>query len=142
MSGRASFCAILITLAAVLVLPIMELVIGARHLGDQECANGKVVTPATWLVVTGAVTLGGVAASIWILIEAVMTGSDPAGGVFLMRCVSAVFTIIWSIIGAVSLWRDNIACPAGELHDMIWASVIIHFISTVLLMCGGKQTVI
>jgi hypothetical protein len=61
------------------------------------------------------------------------------GCLFLLPVVSAVFTIIWTIVGAVSLWRDNINCPGGELHDMIWTSVIIHFISTVLLVCGGKR---
>jgi hypothetical protein len=113
-------------------------VIGSRHLADQTCANDRLIRPALWLTVTGAITFAGIALTIMILCCAAASGDAASGGLILFRWFSTLFSTIWTIVGAVSLWRDNLACPPGELHDMIWASVIINFISVVILLFGGK----
>jgi len=41
----------------------------------------------------------------------------------------AMMQFAWIIIGCVVLWRDNDPdCQPKQLHDMMWASVLIHVI--------------
>jgi hypothetical protein len=43
--------------------------------------------------------------------------------------LSIVMQFIWVIIGAISLWHDNDPeCGPKELHDTMWAMVIIHLV--------------
>ena len=140
MTDRSSFTCILITLGISLALPIAELVIGDRHLDDTVCANGRLMRPAVWLVATGAITLTSIVLGAFLLISAALQSDDLARvALFMLRTFSAAFSIAWTIIGMVVLWRDNADCPAGELHDMIWASVIIHLVSMLVLLIGSKE---
>lgn len=130
-----SFCAILFVFLPAFALSIAELVVGVKYQYVNECNNGDVVLPVVWLLVDGGMGLfSGVIVALcvaeWLAFTTFAVGLAlvPAAG----------FGFAWSIIGAVMLWRDNLSCSPQELHDMLWASVIIRLVCWFSSCCAGK----
>lgn len=112
-------------------LPIAELALGVKfhNNADNECANGTLLQPTTWLIVGGAVSLSVFVILLPMLIITTLTESK-VGGLFviLFTVLGGCFDLAWAIIGAVILWRDNLHCDPSPLHDIMYASVILRLI--------------
>ena len=135
---RGAACCFLILLGAVVLaftlsLSIAELLIATRYLDDSTntCHNDRLVKPAQWLLWDGIIgfTVFGLAL-LTVLCAACI---DYGLGLTMAVCVgplAALGQCAWTIIGAVSLWRDNDdggnGCGPTPLRDCMWSAVIIH----------------
>lgn len=134
----------LIGLSIVLALPIAELVIGAKYLDSGDgCANAQVMSPAMWLFVCGIVSISLIVTTICTTVRIILSSGGREVEMVLyvvLRIISSMFSIAWCIVGAIVLWRDNNDCSPRELHDMMWASVIIHLVGAAALVFGSKNS--
>lgn len=131
-----------VALSIVLALPITELVIGAKYLESNECANARVVAPAMWLFVSGIVSITLVVTSIGTLVRMMIKESGRETAVILylvLRVLWGMFSVAWSIVGAVSIWRDNTHCHPHELKNMMWVSVIFHLVGAAAMVFGSTD---
>jgi hypothetical protein len=125
----------LLVLLLLLALPIAELVIGTKYSPrgkSSDCSNDLVILPATWLIVSGAMSI--VFIGLFYLSISIdnLFISPRKGGSIALQALFSLFFLAWSIVGCVMLWRDNLYCKPAELHDMLYASVIIHLVSVAL----------
>ena len=112
------------------VLPITELVIGAKYIGTDTC-DDRLVSPSVWLIVNGAVPLIFETLFMAFIWRVVKHGLDETLQLarIVLTLIRMVFNTIWAIIGAVSLWRDNQNCNPDELRIMMWIAVIIQLLN-------------
>ena len=131
--GYCLFTCFLIFLVLSLGLPAAEIYIANNNNMSRVCDNNRIMDPRVWLRVSGIVYIGCV---IFIIIYTVIESFTKSGLASVYGCILGtiytLFSIAWTIIGGISLWRDNLDCGPERFHDMFWASVIIHFI---LLCC-------
>lgn len=117
---------VIVCLGILLALPIAEFVIGMTHLNTTTCNNSDAVAPVDWLLTSSIV--GFIFLALAIMTICLMFESEGCGRLvwYGLRAIGVLWTISWTIVGAVSIWRDNPDCQPQPLHDMMWASVIIH----------------
>ena len=131
----------LLLLMLVSALPIAELVIGSKYIDTDGCSNATVILPTTWLIVSGGVSLVFIAVT-FLSFSALLMGSlnDEiiVFGPVVLQTLFSGFFFAWSIVGAVMLWRDNVNCNPLQLHDMLWASVIIRLVSSILPILNAR----
>ncbi len=133
--GGASFClvcCIVFVLIMVLALNIAELVVASKYENGTECNHDQLMSPVFWLKwdgIIGFLTVG------MLLLTLGCTLLLGVGGMYAGACCliapAVCVQVAWTIIGAVVLWRDNSQlnnCNPQELHDMLWAAVLIHII--------------
>lgn len=130
----------LIACATAVFLPlyIAELVIGLKYLNSplNECHNASVVDPSVWLVVGSVTCIGCFVFFLCAVGYLVIKQSEtPFVFVILYQILQLLFSLAWTIVGAVMLWRDNLDCKPQELHDMLYASVIIRLILVFVNCC-------
>lgn len=140
MNERACIVCILAFLSALLlVMPVCEIAYGSLHRADTTCNNDDVITPAHWLMVSGIVGVFSLIVVGGAFYQYAFRDKALCKLFFYFAfAVVRVFGGIWSIVGAVMLWRDNLDCPRGGYRNFIWASVIIHLFFT-LLSCFGDN---
>ena len=123
MSIPAIICMLLLVTLA-LSMNIAELIIGHRYLDDStnDCHNARLIRPALWLLWDGIIG--------FIVVSLLLLGAILGQQVTALCVVPAALAqFAWVIIGAVSLWRDNDeTCSPDQLHDCVWAVLIIHFV--------------
>ena len=118
-------------LSFLLALPISEIVIASKYASDADslCNGDALVSPIAWLYVSGFTAIVELAALVLFGILFLYTKSDEFGLFAIATLVLfSLFSVAWTIIGGVVLWRDNISCGPQPMHDMMWASVIIHIV--------------
>lgn len=123
--------------AFVLSLPVTEIVIGAKYIDSEECANDRIVRPAIWLLTMGSVTATIVVTTATLLLISIRKQTENYCSV-IIHITGYIFTVVWSVIGAIALWRDNTSCSPKELKDMMWVSIIMHLVSVVGSICLSK----
>ena len=113
-----------------LALPIAELSMGVKFMfNDHGCNNATILSPITWLIVSGST--GIVESALIIFVLVVFLGGDFEDLTMAFICpyfLSFLFHIAWAIVGSVILFRDNLNCSPSQLHDIFYASVIIRLL--------------
>jgi hypothetical protein len=139
-NATVAICA-LFAIAAVVALPVAEIVIGNKYIDDTRCSNARLIKPAGWLVVSGSVALTFIGTIIIMAArQIILNDRNSIIHLFTLQLLNNMFSIAWCIIGAVSLWRDNLQCEPNEMHDMMWAAVIIHLILVALSLLTTKKS--
>jgi hypothetical protein len=117
------------------ILNVIEVHMYYKYVDNSTCSyDDHLLSPLYWLKVMGWV---GIAQTIYLLIitTVVILLSAPNNwkqASFTVYCFYwpfHMFNIVWVIMGAVAFWRDNqYDCYPDELHNFIYASLIIHIV--------------
>lgn len=124
-----TICVGVIVAALLIALPIAELVLGTKYLNANQCNIDLLMMPTTWLLVDG---ITGIVSGVFLLCAMILFFIAPEIGIMTAMCCFLplqMFSFAWAIVGAVMLWRDNLSCEPRQLHDILWASIIIHLIA-------------
>jgi hypothetical protein len=120
---------------------VSELVVSIVVGPTSTCNNAPMMTPFTWLLISGLVTtifaLVNLKASIlhWRRNEAFdawMQISSTLG----------LFLVAWNVVGSYVLWRDNSDCSIDNMRRMMMASIITIYILMLLglgVICSSGQ---
>lgn len=121
-----------------LALGIACLVIGMRNNvdcgldGEPPLRDWVFGTGIAYTVIGGSLGIGGLVLTLTVI------GVIP---VIVVGILALPFTFAWTIVGAVSLWRDGADCQSGnyEIWAVAMATVIISFV-LIIAMCGAAKS--
>jgi len=122
--------------------PVAELIIGATHQGDYSVCSTSLPSPPVWLIVKGSVGLF-FGTYILLMLVALKTEDEAVCTIvalfFVPFVLSLFFQFAWLIVGSVMFWRDCMHLEPTQLNDMMWASLIIGYVS-VLTGCASTKS--
>ena len=112
-----------------LVLGIVAIAYGSMNL--EESCSDSFIHLAVWMIVQGAIMLF---VSVGF-IPAILLGPIGLFVYAIVATLYGVFNVIWSIIGAVVLWRDSLACE--DLDPIFYsAGMAVVICSLILAFCS------
>jgi hypothetical protein len=144
--NRLSFSVVVTACAFSLAFAIPELVISRKFWddGSNDCHNGSLLEPVVWMFWDGIAGLILVACYLILALHY----SDTTHLLFnlvveqlakLGVLLGGLFAVAWAIIGGVVLWRDNDGpCEPKELHDSMWAFVIIDIVFAGITLMSSR----
>uniref|UniRef100_A0A6C0ECC0 Transmembrane protein n=1 Tax=viral metagenome TaxID=1070528 RepID=A0A6C0ECC0_9ZZZZ len=117
-------------------LSIAELVIATKYENDIDCSSSVGISIYQWLL-TDAIVLLLFLAPIFILAFLTINIKTKRDNtlikcdilLLILRLLSLVFTIAWTIIGSIIFWRDCSHVEPSEVNSIMWAALIIRYIS-------------
>ena len=126
-------------------IPIVEIVIATQYKDSHTDCDNSLLLPTTWLFISAIVSFALLIIEMPIgiqitrerqyITEGCKTPTEQNPFVITLRYLSFIFSIVWTIIGAVILFRDNMDCGPYSLHVMMMFSVITRLIALTLLTC-------
>lgn len=134
-------CVIITCILPTVAVSIASFVI-ARENSAITCDANALVRLPTWLNVNGAVTLGCCIIAVGLYIVAITFRS--ALFAFLMYTVSGLnwgFMIAWNIVGAISLFRDSMACKDTNrpIFIMVVISLAFQWLAILSYLCSIRH---
>ena len=123
-------CIFVTFIALYYTLPIVQLAYGNHYKDSVEatCNSTIAVSIPTWLIVEGSVGIGFVTSLIIFMLSAF----SESAAMFLMLVpiiLIGLFQFAWLIVGSVLFWRDCYHVMPDSLNQLMWASLIIGYIS-------------
>jgi hypothetical protein len=120
-----------------LAIGIASLVISVRNVSD--CGTDAVLTVRQWLFGTGIAytTIGASMGIGGLLLILTVVGIIP---LLIILIFAPGFTVAWSVVGAVSLWRDGLDCETlnPEIWNMGMAAAIVSLIMCIPILFGYR----
>ena len=107
----------------IISLSIIEIIISGTNWNTNTCSNETIILPTTWLIVDGIFQCITTAIFMKFFLFEVVFQQKLQTKCLLYLLI--VFEFIWTIIGAVVLWRDNISCSPLDLDIIFWTSIIV-----------------
>jgi hypothetical protein len=118
-----------------LAIGIASLVVSTQNVSD--CGTDAVLTVRQWLFGTGIAytTIGASMGIGGLLLILTVAGIIP---LLIVLIFAPGFTVAWSVVGAISLWRDGLDCESlnPEIWKMGMAAVIVSLAMCVPILFG------
>lgn len=121
-------------------LALVSIIIGAIY-GGSTCDDRSFISLSTWLIVYGSVSLAFLPILFLVIFIFAASGSFSSTFLIILFLVFALFDVAWNIVGAVSLFGDNMQCQEEDpaLWIMTLIVLILQWLSLILALIPRRM---
>jgi len=94
---------------------------------DSNCNDSRLMTPDKYMMVNGVI--GICIMSVYLVLACFCKAVGKEVTIhWIFITLYQLYNTIWLILGATCVWRDNSKCGPADLHDYLFASLVLKFI--------------
>ncbi len=128
---------------AIAILQIVYVVKYKDESSRKLCSDNTALEPWTILLIGGVLNLCAIFLPFLLLLIPVAASTIVLFTIFIF--ILALVRVIFTIVGAISIWKYNNDCKPEELKTVMWTVIIsqsiLFFITLIIILYGGRKVI-